>query len=237
MQCLWQRVAHAVSWTAPTSTELGVVAKSGLAAGLGVVGGSSDHGHIGSRAGITDGHCGRAGVRACIDAHGVAAERGGGARRPRRVGDRRRARVERGHRGRAGRGDARHRPVGAAASGAGRETDARHRPRRAHGSGLERGDRRAGAGRWSTLIGAGGRRRRLVGAAGVAAGRRTARRCGGWRPVSATCSTRWATGLQQPWSADQTEEWRRTARTVRIARRPGRRGDRQRPRGCALECT
>jgi len=31
---LWQRVAHAVSWTPPTSTELGVVVKSGLAAGL-----------------------------------------------------------------------------------------------------------------------------------------------------------------------------------------------------------
>ena len=34
VQRLWQRVAHAVSWTPPTSTELGVVAKSGLAAGL-----------------------------------------------------------------------------------------------------------------------------------------------------------------------------------------------------------
>ena len=31
---LWLRLAHAVSWTRPTSTELGVVAKSGLAAGL-----------------------------------------------------------------------------------------------------------------------------------------------------------------------------------------------------------
>jgi uncharacterized membrane protein YgaE (UPF0421/DUF939 family) len=29
----WQRLAHAVSWTTPTSTELGVVARSGLAAG------------------------------------------------------------------------------------------------------------------------------------------------------------------------------------------------------------
>ena len=31
---LWQRVVDAVSWTRPTSTEIGVVAKSGLAAGL-----------------------------------------------------------------------------------------------------------------------------------------------------------------------------------------------------------
>jgi uncharacterized membrane protein YgaE (UPF0421/DUF939 family) len=31
---LWQRIAHAVSWTRPTSTEIGTVAKSGLAAGL-----------------------------------------------------------------------------------------------------------------------------------------------------------------------------------------------------------
>jgi uncharacterized membrane protein YgaE (UPF0421/DUF939 family) len=31
---LWQRVVDAVSWTPPTSTEIGVVAKSGLAAGL-----------------------------------------------------------------------------------------------------------------------------------------------------------------------------------------------------------
>jgi uncharacterized membrane protein YgaE (UPF0421/DUF939 family) len=31
---LWQRVADAVSWTPPTSTEIGTVAKSGLAAGL-----------------------------------------------------------------------------------------------------------------------------------------------------------------------------------------------------------
>ena len=31
---LWQRFVHAVSWTPPTSTEIGVVAKSGLAAGL-----------------------------------------------------------------------------------------------------------------------------------------------------------------------------------------------------------
>jgi uncharacterized membrane protein YgaE (UPF0421/DUF939 family) len=31
---LWQRMAEAVSWTRPTSTEIGVVAKSGLAAGL-----------------------------------------------------------------------------------------------------------------------------------------------------------------------------------------------------------
>jgi len=31
---LWQRVAHAVSWTPPTLTELGVVVKSGLAAGV-----------------------------------------------------------------------------------------------------------------------------------------------------------------------------------------------------------
>src|SRR4051794_7016968 len=30
----WQRVAEAVSWTRPTSTEVGTVAKSGLAAGL-----------------------------------------------------------------------------------------------------------------------------------------------------------------------------------------------------------
>ena len=30
----WRRIAHAVSWTPPTSTEIGVVAKSGLAAGL-----------------------------------------------------------------------------------------------------------------------------------------------------------------------------------------------------------
>jgi hypothetical protein len=34
VQRLWQGVAHAVSWTPPTATELGVVAKSGLAAGL-----------------------------------------------------------------------------------------------------------------------------------------------------------------------------------------------------------
>jgi uncharacterized membrane protein YgaE (UPF0421/DUF939 family) len=31
---LWQRVVEAVSWTRPTSTEIGTVAKSGLAAGL-----------------------------------------------------------------------------------------------------------------------------------------------------------------------------------------------------------
>ena len=31
---LWERVAHAVSWTPPTSTEIGTVVKSGLAAGL-----------------------------------------------------------------------------------------------------------------------------------------------------------------------------------------------------------
>jgi uncharacterized membrane protein YgaE (UPF0421/DUF939 family) len=31
---LWQRFAHAIAWTPPTSTEIGVVAKSGLAAGL-----------------------------------------------------------------------------------------------------------------------------------------------------------------------------------------------------------
>jgi uncharacterized membrane protein YgaE (UPF0421/DUF939 family) len=31
---LWARVARSVSWTTPTSTEIGVVAKSGLAAGL-----------------------------------------------------------------------------------------------------------------------------------------------------------------------------------------------------------
>jgi uncharacterized membrane protein YgaE (UPF0421/DUF939 family) len=31
---LWQRTARAVSWTPPTSSEIGVVAKSGLAAGL-----------------------------------------------------------------------------------------------------------------------------------------------------------------------------------------------------------
>jgi uncharacterized membrane protein YgaE (UPF0421/DUF939 family) len=31
---LWQRVVEAVSWTRPTSTETGTVAKSGLAAGL-----------------------------------------------------------------------------------------------------------------------------------------------------------------------------------------------------------
>ena len=31
---LWDRLAHAVSWTPPTSTEIGTVAKSGLAAGL-----------------------------------------------------------------------------------------------------------------------------------------------------------------------------------------------------------
>ncbi len=34
LQRLWLRLAHAVSWTRPTSTEVGVVAKSGLAAGL-----------------------------------------------------------------------------------------------------------------------------------------------------------------------------------------------------------
>jgi len=34
VQQLWQRVARAVSWTPPTSTELGVVVKSGLAAGV-----------------------------------------------------------------------------------------------------------------------------------------------------------------------------------------------------------
>jgi uncharacterized membrane protein YgaE (UPF0421/DUF939 family) len=44
---LWQRVVDAVSWTPPTSTEIGVVAKSGLAAGLswwiaGVVSGVPD---------------------------------------------------------------------------------------------------------------------------------------------------------------------------------------------------
>ena len=31
---LWQRFVHAVSWTPPTSTEIGIVAKSALAAGL-----------------------------------------------------------------------------------------------------------------------------------------------------------------------------------------------------------
>ena len=31
---LWARIAHAVAWTPPTSTEIGTVAKSGLAAGL-----------------------------------------------------------------------------------------------------------------------------------------------------------------------------------------------------------
>ena len=31
---MWANVAHAVSWTPPTSTEVGTVAKSGLAAGL-----------------------------------------------------------------------------------------------------------------------------------------------------------------------------------------------------------
>jgi uncharacterized membrane protein YgaE (UPF0421/DUF939 family) len=31
---LWRRLANAVSWTRPTSTEIGTVAKSGLAAGL-----------------------------------------------------------------------------------------------------------------------------------------------------------------------------------------------------------
>ena len=31
---LWQRVADAISWTRPTSTEIGIVAKSGLAAGM-----------------------------------------------------------------------------------------------------------------------------------------------------------------------------------------------------------
>ena len=31
---LWRRLVHAVSWTRPTSTEIGTVAKSGLAAGL-----------------------------------------------------------------------------------------------------------------------------------------------------------------------------------------------------------
>jgi uncharacterized membrane protein YgaE (UPF0421/DUF939 family) len=31
---MWQRVANLVSWTRPTSTEIGIVAKSGLAAGL-----------------------------------------------------------------------------------------------------------------------------------------------------------------------------------------------------------
>ena len=30
----WQRLAPAVSWTPPTSTEIAIVAKSGLAAGL-----------------------------------------------------------------------------------------------------------------------------------------------------------------------------------------------------------
>ena len=30
----WQRLTKAVAWTPPTSTEIGTVAKSGLAAGL-----------------------------------------------------------------------------------------------------------------------------------------------------------------------------------------------------------
>ncbi len=45
-----------------------------------------------------------------------------------------------------------------------------------------------------------------------------------------------ATGLHRPWSTDQTEEWRRTARTVRRGPgRPGGRGRRQRPRLRSLE--
>ena len=232
---LWQRVADAVSWTPPTSTEIGVVAKSGLAAGLswwiaGLVTGVPDPVLAPLTALVVVQVSVRASVRTALQ-RSVAVVLGVLVA----LAHRRRARVERLHRRRARRRVARRRRVGAAAPGRRRRGRCRSACLVVLTAVSSSPRARAGSGPWTPLIGAavGVVVSLVLPASRLVDARQTLDRLAA--SLGDVLETMGA-GLQQPWSTDQTEEWRRHgAHGARAPRPPGRRGGRQRSGGCPLE--
>ena len=210
---LWRRLVDAVSWTPPTSTEIGTVAKSGLAAGLAwavaqAVTGAPDP----VLAPLTALVVVQVSVRASIL---TALQRSAavvlGVLLAVAVGDALGA--QRHHRRRARRRVARRRPAGAAAAACRGEAGAGQPPGRALGRRVDQGSQ-AGRRALDTLLGAavGVAVSLVLPASRLVDARQTLDRLAdGLEGVLETMGS----GLQQPWSTDQTEDWRRTARTVR----------------------